>query len=116
MLDYPFTNALAVLIMNKRTLEALPAAQQQVIRTVARTYAHKLVELTRRDNLEARKVLQSQGVAIVQPTAQMIQDFEKYGQEAVARNIPGIFSQATYDRVQRIVQKVRSQESKKSTP
>ena len=116
MLDYPFTNALAVLIMNKRTLEALPAAQQQVIRSVARTYARKLVELTRRDNLEARKVLQSQGVAIVQPTAQMIQDFEKYGQEAVASNIPGIFSQATYDRVQRMVQKVRSQESKKSTP
>ncbi|RJQ83550.1 MAG: hypothetical protein C4519_06755 [Desulfobacteraceae bacterium] len=109
MLDLPIANATAALIMNKRTMENLPAAFQNILLALARKYSRKLVDITRRDNREALSVLQAQGVQVVRPTSQLLAELERNAGRTYAQSIPGMYPQELFDRMQHIAKHVRGE-------
>ena len=115
MLDLPVTNATAALIMNKRSMDNLPAAQQKILQTAARKYCNKLVALTRQDNREALAILQKQGIQSVKPTPQLAADIQSSARKTYAQSIPDIFPQALFGQVEGIALKVRASDHKKNT-
>lgn len=117
MLDLPIANATAGLIMNKRTMKRLTAAHQAILRSLARKYCRKLVDITRRDNRQAVSVLQSQGVRVVHPTPRLLADLQGNARQTYARSIPDLYSQDLFDHVQRIVMEMRAgNEAPKTAP
>jgi TRAP-type C4-dicarboxylate transport system substrate-binding protein len=102
MLDLPITNATAAFLMNRKSMEALPADHQKILRSVARKYCQKLVALTRQDNREAMAILKAQGLQVVTPTAQLAREIEENARKAHAQSIPDLFPQALFDQVERV--------------
>ncbi|MBI5549944.1 MAG: TRAP transporter substrate-binding protein DctP [Desulfobacterales bacterium] len=114
LLDLPITNATAALLMNKKSMEALPADHQKILRSVARQYCQKLVALTRRDNREAMAILKTQGLQVVTPTAELAREIEDNARKTYARSIPDPFPQALFEQVERIAIEARGAAKEKS--
>lgn len=108
VLDYPLANSTAALLMNKRAFQALSNDQQKILRTQARAYCRKLVDLTRKDNRAALQVMQSQGILLVKPSMQQINAFALDSRKTYARSIPDLYPQALFDRIQSILKEYRA--------
>lgn len=103
MLDYPMANSTGALLMNKRAFQQLPAAHQKTIRVLARKYCRKLIELTRKDNAEAKNLLGAQYLDLVQPSARQIAGFQRDAKTTYSRSIPKLYPQSLFDRIQEIL-------------
>lgn len=116
MLDYPMVNSTGALLMNRQLFERLDAGQQQILRTTVKKYARKLVELTRKENAAALGELKSSGIEPVSPNAGQIAVFKANAQKTYQQNIPEIYSQALFDRVQEILNAYRRAHAKATSP
>lgn len=103
MLDYPMANSTGALLINKRIFQNLPAAHQKTLKDLSRHYCRKLIELTRKDNAEAKALLGGQHLDVVHPTARQIASFHKDARSTYARSIPKLYSQSLFDRIQDIL-------------
>ena len=107
MLDYPLANSNAALLMTKRAYYSLPASHQKTIKRLALIHCRKLVGLTRQDNRDARKVLQSQGVTFVKPDTQQLERLNSGARDTYRQSIPALYSTELFDRIQSILRKHR---------
>lgn len=107
MLDLPVTNAIAALLMTQKAMRQLPVEHQEVLRTLARKYSRKLVEITRRDNHEALSVLQAQGIRVVRPSPRLRAELEEKARKAEARNAQALYSQDLLNRVRYFLKELR---------
>lgn len=108
VLDYPLANSSAALLMNKRAFYALSPDQQKIVRTQARAHCRRLVEMTRKDNRAALKVMQAQGIELVKPTAQQLVEFADDSRKTYARSIPDLYPRALFDRIQSLLKAYRT--------
>ena len=60
-----FTNAIGGMLIARSRWEAIPAALQGMVKTVVKKYARQVVVRTRQENQEALKVLNRQGIQMV---------------------------------------------------
>ena len=104
MLDFPMANSNAALLMTKRSFGALPASHQKTFKRLARKHCRNLVARTRQDNLEARKILQSQGVILVSPAAEQLGRFEASARRTYRQSIPTLYSADLFDRIQSMLE------------
>ena len=63
--------------MNKRIFADLPSNHQVMVRRLAKDYLAKLVQLTRKDNAEAIKVLREAGIELLTPDSEQIDSFKR---------------------------------------
>ena len=103
MLDFPLANSNAALLMTKRAYSSLPADHQKTIKRLALVHCRRLVEKTRRENHDARKAMQSQGVTFVKPSARQLERFNSGAQDTYRQSIPSLYSAKLFDRIQTIL-------------
>jgi TRAP-type C4-dicarboxylate transport system substrate-binding protein len=112
MLDYPMANSNAALLMTKRAYSALSPAHQLAVKSLAKKHCRRLVEFTRRDNQEALKILQSQGVRFVKPGAGQLDGFMSGAQKTYRQSIPALYSSELFDRIQSVLAAHRKEAAK----
>ncbi len=103
MLDFPMVNATGALLMNKRTFYALDPENREIFSRLARQYAARLVQLTRKDNAEAVQVLGQAGVALIPPTPEQTASFKRSAQKNYEMSIPSLYPKALFDQVQNLI-------------
>jgi TRAP-type C4-dicarboxylate transport system substrate-binding protein len=108
MLDYPMVDANAALLMTKRAFSALSPAHQLAVRSLALKHCRRLVELTRRDNREARLELKAQGIIFVQPGAGQLERFNNGAQQTYRQSIPALYSSDLFARIKSILAEYRT--------
>ena len=107
MLDYPMVNSTGALLMNKRIFYRLSEKNQAVLKALSRQYCGKLVDLTRKDNQEARAVLAGAGVTLVSPSEAQKTAFAENARQTWDKNMPDLYSRALFDRVQSLLEGFR---------
>ncbi len=107
MLDYPMANSNAALLMTKRSFSALSPAHQRAVKSLALKHCRRLLEFTRRDNQEARRQLQSQGVLFVKPGQGQLEGFMSGAHQTYRQSIPSLYSSGLFDRIQSILARHR---------
>ena len=107
MLDYPMVNSTGAFLMNKRTFYRLSEKNRKVLKDLSRQYCRKLVELTRRDNQEARAVLEGAGVAFVSPSEPLKAVFAENARRTWEKNMPGLYPRALFERVLSLLEDFR---------
>lgn len=113
VLDFPLANSTAALLMTKRAFAGLSGEHQAAVMDSARKHCRKLVKLTREDNQKALKVMQSQGLSFVKPTAAQTETFYADAKKTYGQSIPDLYSQDLFDRIQKILSTARSSVQKK---
>ncbi len=103
MLDFPMVNATGALLMDKRTFYALAPANREIVSRLARQYAARLVQLTRRDNVEAIQVLGQAGIRLIPPTAAQTASFKRSAEKNYEMSIPSLYSKALFDQVRGLI-------------
>ncbi len=112
MLDYPMANSNAALLMTRRSFSALSPEHQQALKSLALKHCRRLVEFTRRDNEEARKQLQSQGILFVKPGQGQLDAFASGAHQTYRQSIPSLYSSGLFERIQKILAVHRQAEKK----
>ncbi|MGD8702907.1 MAG: TRAP transporter substrate-binding protein DctP [Desulfosarcina sp.] len=108
MLDYPMVNATGALLMNKRTFYRLSPKNRDIVRRLAKSHAHRLVQLTRRDNAEAVQVLADAGIERVLPSQELIASFEQSAQKNYQMSISSLYSKALFDQITGLIAHYRT--------
>ncbi len=103
MLDYPVVNSTGALLMNKRTFYTLSEKNREIVSRLVKQFSAKLVTLTRKDNEEAMDVIKDAGIRMILPTKEQAASFEKSAEKNYKTSIPGLYSQALFDKVQKIL-------------
>ncbi|MBI9085659.1 MAG: TRAP transporter substrate-binding protein DctP [Desulfobacterales bacterium] len=107
MLDYPMVNSTGAFLMNKRIFDRLSEKNQAVLKDLSRQYCRKLVELTRKDNQEARSVLEGAGVTFVVPSKAQKTAFAENARQTWDKNMPGLYPRALFDQVRSLLEAFR---------
>ena len=116
ILDYPMVNSTGAFLMTRRAFLRLSADEQRILKESVRSHAHRLVEQTRKENQEALEVLKDFGIAAVHPTVAQINSFRAHARKTYSKNIPELYSQELFDRVQQILDEFRSANTVAATP
>ena len=109
MLDFPMVNATGALLMNKRTFTDLDPESRQIVSRLARQYAAKLVQLTRKDNAEAIQVLSEAGITLSPPAPEQTASFKRNAEKNYQMSIPSLYSKALFDQVRGLIAEHRAQ-------
>jgi len=98
--DIPFAYAYGAFILDKKTFSKLPPQYAELMKTAARTHFDKLLEDTRKSNDEALKVLQENGIKLVNPTPSTRAELQNnYRQMTAEKLINDAFSKSIYEEV-----------------
>lgn len=110
-LDFPMVNSTGALLMNKRTFLSLSQKSQAIVSRLAKLYCAKLVQLTRRDNVEALQVLEEAGVQRISPSAEQIAAFEQSANKNYQMSIPSLYSRELFQQIRGLIVKYRTVEA-----
>ncbi|WP_319409807.1 TRAP transporter substrate-binding protein DctP [uncultured Desulfosarcina sp.] len=108
MLDFPMVNSTGALLMNKRTFYELSPDNREIVSRLVRQYSAKLVQLTRKDNAEAVKVLSEAGIELIPPTPVQIASFKRSAQKNYEMSIPSLYSQELFDQIRGLLAEYRA--------
>jgi len=108
MLDYPMVNSTGALLMKKSIFNKLSPEHQTILREASAKYCNELIRLSRRDNEEARVVLEEEEIEFSRPSADLTVFFRKRAQETYQKNIPKLYSRELFDQVQTLLKEYRS--------
>jgi TRAP-type transport system periplasmic protein len=107
MLDFPMVNSTGALLINRETFDRLSANHREIVSRLAKQYCQILVQLTRKDNLEALQVLRESGIALLPPTPEQIASFRQSADKNYEMSIPSLFSRELFDRIHGLVMQYR---------
>jgi len=107
MLDFPMVNATGALLMNKRTFYDLAPEHREIVGRLAKQYAARLVQLTRRDNAEAIQVLSEAGIVRIPPTPEQTASFKRNAEKNYAMSMPSLYSKELFDQVRGLIAEYR---------
>ena len=110
-MDYPLVNSIGAFLINKRDFYRLSEQNQKILRSSVRKYCQTLVQQTRKENAEAKAVIQESGLKFVKPTDEFIDFLKKGAQKANQANIPELYSKERFERVQKLLDKIRTNPS-----
>jgi TRAP-type C4-dicarboxylate transport system substrate-binding protein len=83
MLDLPLANSSGAVLISKRYFDSLPGDLQQILLKNGQIFLSKLTQLSRKENAEAIKTLESKGIVVTKPKSKSdLQYYYKTGEEA----------------------------------
>jgi TRAP-type C4-dicarboxylate transport system substrate-binding protein len=92
MTDLPLIYSLGGILLSKRMFDKIPASLQEIVKDVFHNHVSLLNVRTRRDNDEAVRVMQKQGIKLVSPTDEETEEFKRISLEAIDELGDKVFS------------------------
>jgi len=108
VLDYPMANSTGALVIRKAAFDGLNAEHQGLLKDAAGRYCRELVQLARRQNLDALNVMKESGIQMTVPSADMVRIFHQHAETTYQKNIPALYSAELLARVRNILAEYRS--------
>jgi TRAP-type C4-dicarboxylate transport system substrate-binding protein len=100
MLDYPMVNSTGALVIKKDIFYSLSKKNQVILREVARKFCNELIRLARKENTEALKILQKNGITFVNPSPSQITSLQENAKTIYKRHMDDIYSPDLFQKVQ----------------
>lgn len=107
MTDLPLTYALGGILVDKRIFDNMPSNLQEIVREVFQYHSSLLNIRTRSDNEEAIKVMVNQGIKLVTPTDEDIEEFKRMSREAIDELGSTVFSRDVLSEVRSHINQFR---------
>ena len=108
--DVPLVYLAGGIVVKKDIFQSIPPSYQNSILGSSQNYLDQLKIVTRRENREAIKVMTKQGVKIVTPSADQVDEFKKLSNKAMKRLGNQSFSQNALNEVTSILEDYRKRE------
>ena len=108
--DVPLVYLAGGIVVKKDIFQSIPPSYQNSIVGSSQNYLDQLKIVTRKENQEAIKVMTKQGVKIVTPSADQIDEFKKLSNKAMRHISNQSYSQNVFDEVTSILEDYRRRE------
>ena len=92
MTDLPLIYSLGGILLSKRMFDKIPGNLQDIVKEVFHNHVALLNVRTRKDNDEAVRVMQKQGIKLVSPTDEETKEFKRISLEAIDELGDKVFS------------------------
>jgi TRAP-type C4-dicarboxylate transport system substrate-binding protein len=99
MTDVPLVYLAGGIVVSKETFKQIPPAFQNILIESSQRHLDQLKIVTRNENREAIKVMMKNGVKIVTPSPEQIEEFKKLSNRALGRISGQTFSKNVLDEV-----------------
>jgi TRAP-type C4-dicarboxylate transport system substrate-binding protein len=107
MTDVPLDYLAGGIVVNKDTFMKIPSSFQGIIMESFKTSLDQLKIVTRNENREAIKVMRKQGVKIVGPTKDQVEEFKRLSNKAMGHIYGQSFSKKTFEEVTSLLESYR---------
>jgi len=107
MTDVPLAYLAGGMVVRKDTFKQIPPSYQNFILETSQTHLDQLKTVTRNENREAIKVMIKQGVKIVTPSNEQIDEFKRLSNKAISHIRGQSFSKKVLDEVTSILEAYR---------
>jgi len=99
MTNIPLAYVAGAIVINKDVFNRLPTAYQTVVLESSQRHLSQLTTTTRNENQQATRIMVKQGVKIVNPSKEQIDELRKLSNDAMGRVTGKAFSRKTVDDV-----------------
>jgi len=104
----PLAYSSGAVVVSKRTFDALPPGQQKILLALGRKYFARLNAMTRRENAQALKSMEAQGLKLSSsPTAADVKFYDKLGHQARLSLVGRLYSASLLERVESSLAELR---------
>ncbi|MGD0917659.1 MAG: TRAP transporter substrate-binding protein DctP [Thermodesulfobacteriota bacterium] len=107
MTDVPLAYLAGGIVVNKETFIKIPLPIQGIIMESFKTPLDQFKIATRNENREATKVMTKQGVKIVTPTKDQVEEFKRLSNKAMGHVFGQSFSKKTFEEVTSLLESYR---------
>jgi TRAP-type C4-dicarboxylate transport system substrate-binding protein len=107
MLDYPMVNSTGALVIKKDIFYSLSKNNQAIMREVAQKFCNELIRLARKDNIEALKILQKNGISFENPSPSQILMLQQTANTIYQKHMDDIYSPDLFRKVQDLLMAYR---------
>src|SRR3990172_7575684 len=107
MTDVPLVYLAGGVVVNKETFRKISATDQKVLLEAFQHHMDQLKTITRNENRDAIQVMTKQGVKIVTPSKEHIEEFKKLSDKAMGRIAGQTFSKKVLEEVSSILENLR---------
>jgi len=107
MTDVPLAYLAGGIVVNKETFMKIPLPIQGIIMESFKTPLDQFKIATRNENREATKVMTKQGVKIVTPTKDQVEEFKRLSNKAMGHVFGQSFSKKTFEEVTSLLESYR---------
>ena len=90
--DIPLMYIYGILIVDRRVFDRVSPADQKIVKQVMHDVFNKLNQDNRRENGEARRALEAQGIEFIKPTGKNLQEWEDLMDNALVQNGSRLFT------------------------
>jgi TRAP-type C4-dicarboxylate transport system substrate-binding protein len=97
--DVPLVYIAGGIVVKKDTFKGISPSDQNLFMEIFQHHLNQLKAVTRNENREAIKVMTKQGVKIITPSKEQIDEFKKLSTKAMERVIGQTFSKKVFDEV-----------------
>ncbi len=109
MLNYPLTNSIGAVLITTKKLESIPPDIRTIFVSKTKDYMRKIVLGSRQENLESIKVLEKNGIKLVNPQNQAaIAEFEAAGVRTREKLVGQLYSRELLQQVLQLLDEYRS--------
>lgn len=105
--DLPIAYAVGAFLLDQRAIDRLTDEQQRILLDSARRHLKRQMAVSRSDNREALQVMTDQGLELVSPPEEEIENFQLLVRQALPDLIGTAFSRESFDLVLRHLSKFR---------
>ena len=103
MLDFPMVNSTGALVIKKDIFDSLSKKNQDIIRAVARKFCNELIQLARKNNAEALKILKKNGVTFENPTPAQVISLQQTAKKIYQKHMTDIYSTDLFNKVEELL-------------
>jgi TRAP-type C4-dicarboxylate transport system substrate-binding protein len=108
MTDLRLTHGIGGVVIDRRAWETIPAADQVLVRDLARVHFKRLVDRTRRENEESIAVMKKRGITVVPPDLARVASFTEIGRRVWRAEAGKLYPQTLLDQVVVAVEEERA--------
>jgi TRAP-type C4-dicarboxylate transport system substrate-binding protein len=108
MTNVPISYGFGALLVSEESLKGIDPADLDVLKRVCSAQSKVLVDKTRRENLEAVKSIKSEGVKLLDPSAEVEKEFFDTGRSAWKDGVGRLYPENLLDRVTKTVDDYRA--------
>jgi len=109
LLNYPLTHSLGGVLMTKKKMESMPEDLQKILIDETKKGIREIVLQSRVENETSLKMLEENGIELVEITDQaVIDEFKKAGEETAQSLVGKLYSQETLDKVKALLEEYRN--------
>ena len=108
MVDTPVLYVIGLLAVNKKAFKRIKPGDQQIIIEEMDKVFKEIDKINRNDNINATNALKNQGIKIVTPSAQQVQQWKEFSQSSIQNMVDkGMINQAIVDEIRKLLTEFR---------